>query len=387
MYLFYSNDDEEEDGKGGGDPGDGAKPKKRKAKDEVTKPDVTEGDGAKAKKRKTTDEPVKPAVTDPKDNDDNKDFEEGEEIVIRRSKRLKVRSEMDDFIVQDYKEKRKSYRSRKEEARRRREASAFILDQSSITFRAVSGYYGNFGEKDHLFDDQKDFEDSDIYVEESSQEIDLPELPKNKKKNFIHSDDEDELTIGDVTLRNNISKNIQYLEAEDIDVDIFEAPVAPRTPSQTPRRGRGGRKVRGRGRGKQTNKIGNDHAVNKEDNEVFVNGSFLNTEVPSKRDYDSDIFTAESSTSVETADDKNAVQGQDQQANEGQDQQANEGQDQSANEDEALLGMNTKVRTSRQTKVRTSRQMKVRTSRQMKVRTSQQTKMKPSWFSINTSCT
>ena len=237
MYLFYSNDDEEEDGKGGGDPGDGAKPKKRKARDEVTKPDVTEGgavtdpgDGAKAKKRKTTDEATKPAVTKPDpndDNDDNKDFEEGEEIVIRRSKRLKVRSEMDDFIVQDYKEKQKSYRSRKEEARRCREASAFILDQSSVTFRAILGYYGNFGEKDHLFDDKKDFEDSDIDVEESSQEIDLPELPKNKKKNFIDSDDEDELTIGDITLRNNISKNIQYLEAEDIEIDIFEAPVVP----------------------------------------------------------------------------------------------------------------------------------------------------------------
>ena len=344
MYLFYSNDDEEEDGKGGGDPGDGAKPKKRKARDEVTKPDVTEGgdvtdpgDGAKAKKHKTTDEATKPAVMKPDpnakgDNDDNKDFEEGEEIVIRRSKRLKVRSEMDDFIVQDYKEKRKSYRSRKEEARRRHEASAFILDQSSVTFRAISGYYGNFGKKDHLFDDQKDFEDCDIDVEESSEDIELPELPKTKKTNFIDSDDEDELKIGDVTLRNNISKNIQFLEADDIDVDIFETPVTPRTPSQTPRRGRGGRKVRGRGRGKQTNKIGNDHAVNKEDNEVFVNGSFLNTEVPSQCDYDSDIFTAESSTSFETADDKNAVQGQDQEANEGQDQQANEGQDQQPNE-------------------------------------------------------
>ena len=219
------------------------------------------------------------------------DNNEGEkQIIIRRSKRIKARCEMDDFIVQDYKEKRRSFKSKQEESRRRKLAAPFILSESSVTFRAVAGQYGQFGEKDSMYDDQEDFDESGVTSESS---------PKVKKTNVIHSDDDDDdLSIGDTTLHNNVPAIIQMLEDDDIDLEIFDKPLKQRTPTT---HGRGRKRGRGRGRGKNVAepKIGNDN----EDNEEvvrFINGSFHNTELPIKKyEYDEDIFTAESSSSLE----------------------------------------------------------------------------------------
>ena len=108
------------------------------------------------------------------------------------------------------------------------------------------------------------------------------------------------MSIGDTTLRNNIQKNIEMLEDDDIDLDIFDKPIKQHTPTT---HGRGRKRGRGRGRGKNIAvaepKIGNDN----EDNEEvvrFTNGSFHNTELPIKKhEYDEDIFTADSSSLLE----------------------------------------------------------------------------------------
>ena len=169
-------------------------------------------------------------------------------------------------------------------------AAPFILSESSVTFRAVAGQYGQFGEKDSMYDDQKDFDEGGDTSKSS---------PKVKKTNVINSDDDDDdLSIGDTTLSNNVPAIIQMLEDDDIDLEIFDKPLKHRTPTT---RGRGRKRGRGRGRGKNVAepKIGNDN----EDNEEvvrFTNGSFHNTELPIKKyEYDEDIFTAESSSSLE----------------------------------------------------------------------------------------
>ena len=171
-------------------------------------------------------------------------------------------------------------------------AAPFLLHESSVMYRAVAGQYGQFGEKDCMYDDQKDFdEDSDTYEP----------TPKVKKTNVIHSDDDDDdMSIGNTTLCNNIEKNIEMLEDDDIDLDIFDKPIKQCTPTT---RGRGRKRGRGRGHGKNIAvaepKIGNDN----EDNEEvvrFTNGSFHNTELPVKiHEYNEDIFTADSSSLLE----------------------------------------------------------------------------------------
>ena len=60
---------------------------------------------------------------------------------------------MRDFIVEDYKEKRKSFKSRQEQSRRCCLAAPFVLDEASVTFRPPSGYYGQFGDKDSSYVD------------------------------------------------------------------------------------------------------------------------------------------------------------------------------------------------------------------------------------------
>ena len=309
-YLFYSNDDEE-GGNGAVADGDDGEPDngdhnelKKSGKKEVTKvvmkPEAKVETKSKGEVETNTGEEDKvetksEAKVETNSGEEVGDNNEGEkQIIIRRSKRIKARCEMDDFIVQDYKEKRRSFKSKQEESRRRKLAAPFILSESSVTFRAVAGQYGQFGEKDSMYDDQQDF-DKDGDTSEST--------PKVKKTNVIHSDDDDDddndgLSIGDTTLRNNIQKNIEMLEDDDIDLEIFDKPLKQRTPTT---RGRGRKRGRGRGHGNNIAepKIGNDN----EDNEEvvrFINGSFHNTELPIKKyEYDEDIFTAESSSSLE----------------------------------------------------------------------------------------
>ena len=124
----------------------------------------------------------------------NRDYEddEGEEIVIvRRSKWLQHANDMRDFIVEDYKEKRKSFKSRQEQPRQHRLAALFVLDEASVTFSSPSEYYGQFGDNDSSYVDHKDFDN-------------------NSKNNEIYDPDSDEeMTLGDEMLRSNTTKQIK----------------------------------------------------------------------------------------------------------------------------------------------------------------------------------
>ena len=83
-------------------------------------------------------------------------------------------------------------------------AAPFILDQASVSLRSPKGY-GNFGENDNDYIDQDDFSS------ESG----------NKNATDISIDD-DEMSLGDTTLRNNINKQIEFLQEDDIKLDQFE---------------------------------------------------------------------------------------------------------------------------------------------------------------------
>ena len=159
IYLFYSNDEEEGN--------------RAVADDDDDEPDNGVTESGKKEVTKSEVKVMKPvkvemkseAKVETKSEEEVGDNNEGEkEIIIRHSKRIKARSEMDDFIVEDYKEKRRSFKSKQEESRRHKLAAPFILHESSVTYRAVADQYGQFGEKDCMYDDQKDFdEDSDTY--------------------------------------------------------------------------------------------------------------------------------------------------------------------------------------------------------------------------------
>ena len=169
---------------------------------------------------------------------------------------------MRDFIVEDYKEKRKSFKSRQEQSRRRRLAAPFVLDEASVTFRPPSGYYGQFGDKDSSYVDHKDFDN-------------------NSENNEFSDPDADEMVLGDETLQSNITKQISLLEEDDIDVDVFESPIALCTPPNHKGRTRGRGKGRGRGCGRaikvessgpNVKLLGNESAFTDE-NELQVYGA------------------------------------------------------------------------------------------------------------------
>ena len=178
-----------------------------------------------------------------------------------------------------------------------------MLDEASVTFRPPSGYYGQFGDNDSSYVDHRDFDN-------------------NSENNKIYDPDSDEeMALGDEMLRSNITKQIDLLNEEDIDVDVFETPIAQCMPTNHRRskgrtRGRGRGCGRGRGRGIKVEStgpnvtlLGNESAFT-DDNELqvygatgdtsperFSNGSFFNTELPSAK-LDDDVFTDEASQEV-----------------------------------------------------------------------------------------
>ena len=158
---------------------------------------------------------------------------------------------MKSFIVDDYNEKRKGYKARREDSERRRMAAPFILDQASVSLRPPKGYYGNFGENDNDYIDQDDFSSEN----------------GNKNATDISIDD-DEMSLGDTTLRNNINKQIEFLQEDDIELDQFEKMLLIQTPKT-----RGKPKGRGRGRGREARVPkeaghGRGHGTQKEEQEV-----------------------------------------------------------------------------------------------------------------------
>ena len=109
-------------------------------------------------------------------------------------------------------------------------AAPFILDQASVSLRPPKGYYGNFGENDNEYVDQLDFSSEN----------------GNKNATDISIDD-DEMSLGDTTLCNNINKQIEFLNEDDIELDQFEKMPQIRTSKTC-----GKPKGRGRGRGRRT---------------------------------------------------------------------------------------------------------------------------------------
>ena len=184
----------------------------------------------------------------------NNSEDEEQIIIVRCSKRLQDVRDMKSFIVDDYTQKRKSYKARRERCRM---AAPFILDKASVSLRPTKGYYGNFGKNDNEYVDHDDFSSEN----------------GNKNATDISIDDDDEMSLGDTMLCNNINKQIEFLHEDDIALDQFEKllPVwTPKTCDKPKGRGRGrfkGARVpkgarHGRGCGTQMPK------EEKEDNEV-----------------------------------------------------------------------------------------------------------------------
>ena len=177
-------------------------------------------------------------------------------------------------------------------------AAPFILDQASVALRPQKGYYGNFGENDNDYIDEDDFSSEN----------------GNKNATDISIDD-DKMSLGDTTLCNNINKQIEFLQEDDVELDQFEKMPPIRTPKTHGKpkgrgrgRGRGARVPKGAGRGrghgtqKEEHEVGGKNLTHNEmDNEnepgkdsisikqhdeqtretteYFINGTFFNTEL------------------------------------------------------------------------------------------------------------
>ena len=136
----------------------------------------------------------------------NNSEDEEQIIIVRHSKRLQDVRDMKSFIVDDYTQKQKGYKARRENSERRRMAAPFILDKASVSLRPTKGYYGNFGKNDNEYVDHDDFSSEN----------------GNKNATDISIDDDDKMSLGDTMLCNNINKQIEFLHEDDIELDQFE---------------------------------------------------------------------------------------------------------------------------------------------------------------------
>ena len=98
------------------------------------------------------------------------------------------------------------------------------MDQASVSLRPPKGYYGNFGENDNEYVDQNDFSSENG----NNQATDI-------------SIDDDEMSLGDTMLHNNINKQIEFLHEDDIKLDQFAANTDPENMWQTKRERQGKR--------------------------------------------------------------------------------------------------------------------------------------------------
>ena len=114
--------------------------------------------------------------------------------------------------------------SKLKKQRSKQMAAPFILDKSDVTFQAPHGFYGNFGMKETLNEDQSRTcnaayeEEDEEDARETSSSLEAIVITKPKKgflDNELFSDDN--MDISDDTLRNNIN-SIANLKEEDIDV-------------------------------------------------------------------------------------------------------------------------------------------------------------------------
>ena len=100
--------------------------------------------------------------------------------------------------------------------------SPFILGESSVTYCAPQGFYGSLGAKEknvqpdpvHMDDDYDDADEG-----ETSSSCEMVKIKQPKKgcidNQVVFTDDEMEI---DSTLKNNIGKNIEKLQEEDLNI-------------------------------------------------------------------------------------------------------------------------------------------------------------------------
>ena len=133
------------------------------------------------------------------------------------SLRRSARQQQNKNEIQNKLSKLKNQRSKKL-------AAPFILDKSDVTFRAPHGFYGNFGMKETLNEDQsktcnasyQEEEEEDTRETSSSLEAIVVTKPKEGfLDNELFSDDN--MDISDDTLRNYIN-SIANLKEEDLEI-------------------------------------------------------------------------------------------------------------------------------------------------------------------------
>ena len=133
------------------------------------------------------------------------------DISIRRSARVQQKKNKVKALVKEAKDKYT-----------KKVASPFILGESSITYRAPQGFYGSFGAKEknvrpnpvHMDDDYDDADEGEM-----SSSCEMVKIKKPKKEfidnQVVFTDEEMEM---DSTLKNNIGKNIEKLQEEDLNI-------------------------------------------------------------------------------------------------------------------------------------------------------------------------
>ena len=160
MYIFSADDEDDDLSVDNSIRIDGHGPVTKQdddVEDTVTKQDDNVEDGPTKQDDDVGDTVTKQDVASLHQSGNNDSEGEEQIIIVRHSKRLKDVRDMKSFIVDDYTEKQKGYKARREDSERRRMAAPYILDQASIALRPPKGYYGNFGENDNDYIDEDDF--------------------------------------------------------------------------------------------------------------------------------------------------------------------------------------------------------------------------------------
>ena len=117
------------------------------------------------------------------------------------------------------------------EQRGKKLAVKFILNESSVTYRPPSGYYRDFGVRDHKGLGGRSPEIIELNEDDDNEMDDMivDDLPKRKvvlkkpKAGFIEneiiSDENDDFNINSDVINRNVQKAIDSLNAEDLDVE------------------------------------------------------------------------------------------------------------------------------------------------------------------------
>ena len=143
MYIFSADDEDDDHGVDNSARKDGHGPVMKQdddVEDGATKQDDDVGDTVMKQDDDVGDMVMKQDVASGHQSGSNNSEGEEQKIIVRHSKRLQDVRDMKSFIVDDYTQKRKSYKARRQDSERQRMAAPFILDQASISLRPPKGY-------------------------------------------------------------------------------------------------------------------------------------------------------------------------------------------------------------------------------------------------------